>query len=222
MRVSEAAASTPSTFRPLREIVQAQLLHDIVRGKLPPGDRLNETRLAHAYGVSRGPVREALRALEGQGLVRFVANKGAVLTRLSRTDVKEIYDIRIELEGLAARHGAARISEKGITRMRRLVDRMDASTDANVRWLTLNNELHMTLYEASGNVRLCALISDQMTTLQPYTAFFLDLPGRLMDTHSDHRLLLNAVAQRDAVRSELVTEEHLRRAAAILVSMITS
>jgi len=214
------SASAPA-FRPLREIVQAQLLNDIVRGKLPPGDRLNETRLAHAYGVSRGPVREALRALEGQGLVRFVANKGAVVTRLNSTDVQEIYDIRIELEGLAARFGAARISDQGVARMRRLVERMDASTNASARWLTLNNELHMTLYQASGNARLCALIADQMTTLQPYTTFFLELPGRLMDTHSDHRLLLDAVAHHDAKRSELVTEEHLRRAAAILVSMIT-
>lgn len=218
----QSSEDAPATFRPLREIVQAQLLHDIVRGKLPPGDRLNETRLAQAYGVSRGPVREALRALEGQGLVRFVANKGAVLTRLGPTDVQDIYAIRIELEGLAARHGASRISDQGITRMRRLVDRMDASTDTSARWLTLNNKLHMTLYQASGNARLCALIADQMTTLQPYTAFYLDIPGRLMDTHSDHRLLLDAVARRDAERSELVTEEHLRRAAAILVGMITA
>ena len=186
-----------------------------------PGQKLNETHLAQAYGVSRGPVREALRALEGQGLVRFVANRGAVVSRLSRTDVQEIYQIRIELEGLAARLGAARISDKQLARMRQLVGQMDTSTADHPRWLALNNELHMTLYQASENARLCALITDQMRTLQPYMAYFLEIPGRLLDTHSDHRLLLDAVARRDADQSELVTEDHLSRAAAILVSAIT-
>jgi len=153
--------------------------------------------------------------------VRFVANRGAVVTRLSHTDVHEIYQIRIELEGLAARLGAARISDKQVARMRQLVRQMDASTADHARWLALNNELHMTLYAASENARLCALITDQMRTLQPYMAYFLEIPGRLLDTHSDHRLLLDSVARRDADQSELVTEDHLSRAAAILVSAIT-
>jgi DNA-binding GntR family transcriptional regulator len=212
---------TQATFRPLREIVQSQLLHDILSGTLAPGEKLNETHLAQTYGVSRGPVREALRALEGQGLVRFVANRGAVVSRLSRTDVQEIYQIRIELEGLAARLGATRISDERIARMRGLVRQMDASIGDTARWLALNNELHMVLYAAAGNSRLCALIGDQMRTLQPYMAYFLEIPGRLLDTHSDHRLLLEAVARHDANQSELVTEDHLSRAAAIIVGVIT-
>jgi DNA-binding GntR family transcriptional regulator len=221
MRPAPARSSPPAAFRALREIVQSQLLHDILSGSFSPGQKLNETHLARAYGVSRGPVREALRALEGQGLVRFVANRGAVISRLSRTDVQEIYQIRIELEGLAARLGATRISDKQIARMRQLVDQMDASTADSARWLTLNNQLHMALYEASENTRLCGLITDQMRTLQPYMAYFLEIPGRLLDTHSDHRLLLDAVARHDASQSELLTEDHLSRAAAILVSVIT-
>jgi len=221
MQPAPPVPNPPAPFRPLREIVQSQLLHDILSGSFSPGQKLNETHLAQAYGVSRGPVREALRALEGQGLVRFVANRGAVVTRLSRTDVHEIYQIRIELEGLAARLGAARISDKQVARMRQLVRQMDASTADHARWLALNNELHMTLYAASENARLCALITDQMRTLQPYMAYFLEIPGRLLDTHSDHRLLLDSVARRDADQSELVTEDHLSRAAAILVSAIT-
>jgi DNA-binding GntR family transcriptional regulator len=215
------SASAPAGFRPLREIVQSQLLRDILSGSLSPGQKLNETHMAQAYGVSRGPVREALRALEGQGLVRFVANRGAVVSRLSRTDVQEIYQIRIELEGLAARLGATRISDEGIDRMRQLVRQMDASTTVTARWLALNNQLHMVLYEAADNSRLCALIGDQMRTLQPYMAYFLEIPGRLLDTHSDHRLLLEAVARHDALQSELITEDHLSRAATIIVGAIT-
>jgi DNA-binding GntR family transcriptional regulator len=79
----------------------------------------------------------------------------------------------------------------------------------------------MVLYAAAGNSRLCALIGDQMRTLQPYMAYFLEIPGRLLDTHSDHRLLLEAVARHDANQSELVTEDHLSRAAAIIVGVIT-
>jgi DNA-binding GntR family transcriptional regulator len=221
MPLAPALSSPPPAFRALREIVQSQLLHDILSGSFSPGQKLNETHLAQAYGVSRGPVREALRALEGQGLVRFVANRGAVVSRLSRTDVQEIYQIRIELEGLAARLGATRISDKQIARMRQLVDEMDASTAVSARWLTLNNQLHMVLYEASENARLCALITDQMRTLQPYMAYFLEIPGRLLDTHSDHRLLVDAVARHDANQAELLTEDHLGRAAAIIVSVIT-
>ncbi len=221
MHSAPVVPSPSPAYRPLREIVQSQLLRDIVSGAFAPGLKLNETHLAQAYGVSRGPVREALRALEGQGLVRFVANRGAVVSRLSRTDVQEIYQIRIELEGLAARLGATHISDERIARMRQLVDQMDASTEVSARWLALNNQLHMTLYEAADNARLCALIADQMRTLQPYMAYFLDIPGRLLDTHSDHRLLVDAVARHDARQSELVTEDHLGRAAAIIVGVIT-
>src|SRR4029453_14375651 len=104
---------------------------------------------------------------------------------LSRTDVQEIYQIRIELEGLAARLGATRISDKQVARMRQLVRHMDASTADHARWLAPNNDLHTALHAASENARLCALITDQMRTLQPYMAYFLEIPGRLLDTRSD-------------------------------------
>src|SRR5262249_17397283 len=128
MQPAPAVPSPPATFRPLREIVQSQLLHDLLSRSFLPGQKLNETHLAQAEGVSRGPGREGLRALEGRALVRFVANRGAVVSRLSRTDVQEIYQIRIELEGLAARLGATRISDRQVARMRQLVRQMDAST----------------------------------------------------------------------------------------------
>ncbi|MDP9222386.1 MAG: GntR family transcriptional regulator [Actinomycetota bacterium] len=217
MRASLAAAE----HRPLREIARAKLFKDIVRGKFRPGEKLNETHLALSYGISRGPVREALRVLEGQGLVRFVAHKGAVVTLLSREDIREIHTIRIALEGLGARLGASNLSDKDITQMRRLVARMEESSDT-AQWLTLNNELHMTLYRASKRERLLGMIAELMNALQPYIILNLDLHGHLAELNAEHQALVRAAARRDAELCESLTMEHLRAAAELIASVVAS
>ena len=208
-------------FKTLREIVQERLLDDILNARLKPGQKLVETELAQTYEVSRGPIREAMRALEGQGYVRFFASRGAVVSSLTKAQLREVYDIRAELDGLATRLAVAVISEPELTALEGLLQEMDRSGQAGDidTWLRLNDQFHMTLYRASGSERLCGLIADLMGAIRPYVRLFLDLPGHLTDTHADHALILGAAKARDVARAELLTKEHLRRAADTLVEL---
>lgn len=207
-------------YRTLREIIQDRLTADIVHARLRPGQKLVEVELARVYGVSRGPVREALRALEGQGLVRLLSNRRAVVTRLTSDQLRELYDIRIELDGLAARLAAPALTDRDIAHLEHLLVQMDRSLGNLDAWLAFNDTFHLTLYRASGRSRLCALIEDLMAAIQPYARLYVNLPGRAMDTHADHHLLLASAKARDAMRLEAQTQEHLARAAAIIVDHV--
>jgi DNA-binding GntR family transcriptional regulator len=219
MMPSSPISGIRTEYRTLRELVQRQIRDEIVYGKFPPGTKLVETELAQLYGVSRGPIREAIRALEGQGLVRSVANKGVVVSTLSPSEIREIYDIRIELEGLAARLGASNISATRLKQMQGSLERMSEVVQNEEQWLSYNNRFHFILYEASGRKRLCVLINDLIHAVDPYIRLFLRLPGKLANTHSDHFALLDAAQRHDSIGCETITREHLRRSADIIVEL---
>ena len=204
------AATARSRYRTLHQIVLEELRDDIATGVFPPGYKLNEPELAARYGVSRGPIREALRLLEGPGLVRVVAGKGATVTRLTRDEIAEIYDIRLELEGLGARIGTRHIDDRSLRRMKTLVARMGSSLASPLTWIKLNDEFHMTLYQASGMNQLCYLIKDLTDRVLPYVHLYISGPQILEKTHPDHPLLYEAVAARNEALAEKITREHLR------------
>lgn len=208
-----------NSYRTLRELVQEALLRDIVRGNLKPGQRVVEAELEERYGVSRGPIREALRALEGQGLIQSRSNKGVFIASLSRAEIQEIYELRIELEGLAARFAATMSLTEQLAKMETLQEEMSKHIDDPHEWLTLNNEFHLTFYRASGRDRLCTYINDLMNAVEPYIHLYLDLPGQLISTHTEHGPLLAAARNGDGALCEEITQAHLRRAAEVIIEM---
>jgi DNA-binding GntR family transcriptional regulator len=208
----------PKRYRTLRELVQEQIIEDIVKGRLVPGDRIVETELSETYGVSRGPIREALRDLGGQGLVVFESNRGAYVATLTRKQIRELYEIRLELEALAARLGAATAGEDTVRKMAELLEQMHASIDEPREWLRLNNAFHLTLYEASGRSLLCTLIRDLMTKMSLYLHLHAELSGQLADIQDEHRLLVAAVQNGDPETAAEITRRHMAAA----VSLITS
>jgi DNA-binding GntR family transcriptional regulator len=209
-----------SAYKSMHQIVAEKLTDSITTGVFPPGHKFNEPELAADFGVSRGPVREALRTLEGQGLVQLIPGKGAAVTTLSRAEVGEIYYIRIELEGLAARIGTEQIGEGRLKRMARLLFKMDAAETDNLQYLKLNNQFHLTLYEASNMPRLCEMITDLMTKTLPYYGLYIS-PRALRDkTHAEHPLLYDAVVARDCVAAEKITKAHLSPGASEIVRLI--
>ena len=215
-----ADADRPLAYRTLREFVQQRLTNDLRSAFLRPGQRLIETDLAERYGVSRGPVREAIRALEGQGLVRFTSNKGAIASTLSSAQVREIYDMRIALESLAARRAALAVSPAALAHLSALLRRMDEAVDAPAVWIELNDAFHAAIYALTSLSRLRGLIADLTATIQPYALLYVELPGRLADTHADHHRILEALRDRDPARAEAVTRDHLQRAADIIVEFL--
>jgi DNA-binding GntR family transcriptional regulator len=150
--------AAPSS-RTLSDYVVDQLRQAILTDQLKPGERIVEREIAEAMETSRGPVRDALRQLENEGLVVRQAHRGTFVARLTREDAQEIYTLRVALESLAVEFVIERASSQEINRLERLVDRMqhqaqDGSTQAEAAELDL--EFHHTLVEISGHRRLLA------------------------------------------------------------------
>ncbi len=218
---SAEVSAVRGSYRTLRELAQDEIKRDILSARFRPGDRLNEAQLAIRYGISRGPIREALRALEGQGLLRFSSNRGAVVTSLSEAEIREIFDMRLALERLAAVEGVKAITGKALAEMSLLLRRMSASRDDSEQYLLLNNEFHLTLYRTSGHSRLFATIVDLMDLLQPYVRMHVSLPDKLMATDSGHGPILEAARKHDPEKCANLTVEHLKAGAAIVMDLLS-
>lgn len=197
-------------YRTLHDIVLSRMTGDIISGKLGPGEKLNEPELAAQYGVSRGPVREALKLLSGKGLVQIIPGKGARVTRLSKDEIVEIYEIRIALEGLAARLGVRHADDRTVDSMRKTLEAMRQSLHDSLKWLDLNMVFHMTLYQVGGAQRLVEMIEDLSIKTDPLVHSYLADPKLLARVHAHHPPILAAVEARDEVLAEKLTQQSLR------------
>ena len=142
----------------LTSLVQREIERRIVAGELVPGAKLNEADLAAAMGISRGPVREAFRALEQAGLVRTEKNRGVFVRQVSLEEANEIYEVRAALEGQIGKLAAKRATPPQLERLRAIVKRMQAvgrKRDPDA-YFPLNIEFHEALAEAAGNRALAA------------------------------------------------------------------
>jgi DNA-binding GntR family transcriptional regulator len=151
-RARGTSGSAPQK-RVLREEIRDKLIDDILNGRLMPGDRMIEIRIAQRFGVSQAPVREALRDLELLGFAESSAFRGTIVRRISVDDLVQIYPIRAVLEGLAAREAASRISAVGLRRLVKLLDTMrTAAARGDVRAsVDADFAFHLLIVEASGN-----------------------------------------------------------------------
>ncbi len=218
----QAAAVRPGVyegFRTIREIVQRQLTDDIHSGRLLPGEKLREADLAERYGVSRGPVREAVRALEGHGLVSVQPNRGAVVTVLSGDELEEIYDILVQLERLSLSQIALPVSRARLAPLKRSFELMDRTADAET-WLMHNDEFHLALLRLGGRERLCSLIAELLGSLRSYARVYARLEGRLAEANAEHRRVLDALAGGDRKALRALTRQHRLRAKAIIAGAL--
>ena len=213
-------AGVRDRYRTLRELAQEAIFNDIMAGRLKPGEKLIETDLVSRYKISRGPIREAMRALEGQGLLKATSNRGCVVTTLTRSEIVENYEMRIELEGLAARLATPLLSAADFDHLESVLRTMSAGGTPPDEWMGNNQEFHLSIYAASGRSRLLSLIRELMEAVHPYIKVFVTNPDRLRDTNADHGPLLAALKAGDAIEAERITQEHLRRAAQIIATFV--
>ena len=214
--------SARDSYLTLQEIVERELRDRIVSAKLLPGTRIREPDLAEQFDVSRGPVREAIRALQGEGLLYTRSGKGTYVALLSWLQLREVYDMRIWLEEPAARLGVLGITQERLDRLEYLLERMDHLVGVSKidEWLPVNDEFHTSLYEASRRERLCKVIGQLMNVTKPYARLYVDASEQLMATHASHRSLFEAVAAGEADEAAAVTVDHLEQAAdAIAMSL---
>ena len=200
-------------YSPIREEVFTMLREAILTGELRPGDRLIERELAEQLGVSRTPVREAIRKLELERLVTHIPRKGVIVSEISREDVVEIFDIRASLEGLIARQAAVRITLQGVNELQSALEPMDAAI-ANQELQRLNDlheQFNDTVYQAADSPRLLEMINSLTDYVSRFTKVGYQSPGRLRDAQNEHRELVVSIANRDEDRAEQIAKLHIQK-----------
>ena len=198
----------------LAERVYQQLKRDIHLGFLAPGSRLVERVIAREKGVSRTPVREALRRLHDDGLVEYRPGRGMVVMALSTADLMEIYALREHLEGLAVREAARRVTPQDLETLEELLSRarqaLAAGAGDEVR--TFNGEFHRFLIRLSGMRHVERLVAQLRDRIEFYRRRSLELPGRPAQSLDEHQLLLQTLRYGDPDLAEAAMRLHLRRA----------
>jgi len=203
-----------NSYKPLREIVLETLRQAITDHILKPGERLMEVQLAEELGVSRTPVREAIRQLELEGFVVMIPRKGAYVADLTNKDVAEVMEIRAALEGLAASLAAERISAEELEQLERLlVDVAEIVKTQDVKLLVeADTKFHDVIYQASRNTRLVQIVSNLREQIQRFRTTSLAYPGRMRHTLEEHKKIVDAIARGDVKRARIMAIDHIENA----------
>ena len=164
--------------RTVKSSLVDNLRDDILRGDLVPGQSIRLEEVAARFDVSTTPVREALRDLEAEGMVTIFPHRGAMVTKLSADDLRDIYDIRATLEAMATRLAVPHMTEATLSQLLSYFEQMDSHLGELVTLIKLNHAFHTTLYGASGRRHLCELTSKLRYRTQHYlVAFISDIGG---------------------------------------------
>lgn len=188
-----------------------RLLDDIRLGTLPPGARLREVELAKRLGISRTPIREAIRRLEADGLVEHLPRQGASLRRLSYAEVMELYEMRAVLEGTAARLAARAASDLELRELSEINAEMTASVEP-ADTARLNRQFHTALINAAKNRYLRRAIGAMARTLLILGPSTLFDPVRSKSAAQEHDALLEALESRDGEHAEKMMRTHIEAA----------
>jgi len=194
----------------------------ILRGTYEPGRRLSELELANQLGVSRTPVREALRALEKDGLVQRIPGRGIAVVEVTTEDVEEIYTIKSILEGAAVRLACQRVTDKDIERLHGFTREMEELAEKeDIRgYAKVSHEFHAYLIHASRSPRLSDLYTLIDTPIQRLRVYALTQPGRALTSVREHRAIIDAIARRDADQAERLVRIHVGGAGTILAKAL--
>ncbi|SHO51115.1 GntR family transcriptional regulator [Anaerocolumna xylanovorans] len=195
----------------LRGRVFTKIREDILSGKYKQNDELKETTIGQELGVSRTPVREALRQLELEGLVNIIPNKGAYVNGISEKDIHDIYIIRSYLEGLCAKWACEYITQEQIDALEEVVylSEFHAKKEHHEQIVELDNKFHQLIYEASNSKILNHILSDFHHYVQRIRKITLASDMRAANSNKEHTAILDAIRQRDGEKAEMLAHEHI-------------
>lgn len=203
------------------DLIADALRDEILRGAVAPGQALRQEELADRFGVSRLPVRDALLRLEAQGLVHVYPNRGAFVISLSADEVREVYEIRILLEGDLIERAVPRLTPDDWRRID-AANAHAARTAGGPEWVEGDWRFHRALYEPAGRPRQLAMIESLRATVARYSTAYVALPERTADWLSDHEAILEACRARAAVAARRRLEAHLHRASDTVIERLTT
>lgn len=199
--------------RSLTHVVQAELERMILSGEFAPGAKLTELALAAQLGVSRGPLREALRMLDEAGLVRTRKNHGAVVRDIPITEAVEILDLRIAMDELVGRRLALIITPVQLKEVRVLIEQMEQAVKASdaSRYHVLNQGFHDRLVELAGNAKLTAIYRKLIKELSLFQRLNVAEGGLMPASANEHRQIVKAIASGDAEAAGRAMFSHASR-----------
>jgi DNA-binding GntR family transcriptional regulator len=197
----------------LRGRVFNHIREDILSGRYLQNEELKEQAIGNELGVSRTPVREALRQLELEGLVNIIPNKGAYVTGISQKDIHDIYIIRSYLEGLCARWACDCITEQQIEQLDEIIylSQFHASKNHSEQVVELDNKFHEVIYEASNSKILEHVLSDFHHYVQRIRKITLADPKRAEHSNEEHKAILDAIKKRDGELAEKLAHDHIEK-----------
>lgn len=209
-------------YLPLRDVVFNTLREAILKGELQPGERLMELQLASKLGVSRTPIREAIRMLEQEGLAVTVPRKGAEVARMTLKDMEDVLEVRDALDELAAQMACERMTAEQLQALKdtkkefeEILESGDVKKIADV-----DVRLHDIIYEATDNARLIALLGNMREQLFRYRVECLKNPENYPALIAEHNAIVDALEARDKVKVTEAMHEHVANQAVSVKAVI--
>jgi len=196
--------------RALYEEVAERLRQQIFARQLEPGSWIDEMRLAGEFGISRTPLREALKVLATEGLVTMKVRRGAYVTEMSREDVAQVYHLLALLESDAAAQVAAHADEAQRAELAALHERLERQVRQRDAFFATNEAFHMALLRIAGNRWAQQVVTDLRKVMKLNRHHSLFKQGRLADSLAEHRALMQAIDGRDPARAAALMQAHFR------------
>lgn len=200
--------SPPLSPRPLYQEVAERLRQQIFRRELEPGSWIDEQKLTQAYGISRTPLREALKVLAVEGLVTMKVRRGAYVTEMSADDVRQIYHLLGLLESDAAAIVADQASDTQRAELQALHERLEKQVRHRDAFFAANEQFHMKLLELAGNRWTQQIVNDLRKVMKLNRHHSLFKQGRLAESLDEHRALMRAIVARDGAEARRLMHAH--------------
>jgi DNA-binding GntR family transcriptional regulator len=206
--MTSAHIETPIAPRALYQDVAERLRQQIVRRELEPGSWIDEQRLASEFGISRTPMREALKVLAAEGLVTMKVRRGAYVTEVSRDDVAQVYHLLALLESDAAGTVARRADDAQRERLRALHAQLEAACAERETFFAINERWHLALLEIAANRWSSQIVADLRKVMRLSRHHSLFKQGRVADSLAEHRAIMDAIAARDGEAATALMRRH--------------
>jgi DNA-binding GntR family transcriptional regulator len=211
-----------SDYKPLREIIFTTLREAIIMGELKPGERLMEVQLAQKMGVSRTPVREAIRKLELEGFVNMIPRKGAHVAKLSVKDIMDVLEVRASLDGLATSLAAERITENELKEMKHIQSQFDNYVEKdNLQGIIKKDvEFHDVIYKASKNDKLIQISNNLREQVYRFRVIYLKDFRSTKEVIREHMEIYQAIDNEDSDAARKAAEKHIRNQELMIIDAI--
>jgi DNA-binding GntR family transcriptional regulator len=210
-KIEEYLKINMSSYLPLRDIVFNTLRQAILKGELAPGERLMEVSLAQKLGVSRTPVREAIRKLELEGLVLMIPRRGAEVARISEKNLRDVLEVRRGLEDLAIELACARITDSQIVELKKANVNFENSLTSNdvTAIAEADERFHEIIYKAAGNEKLVLVINNIKEQMYRYRLEYIKDGTKRQKLVSEHKEIVAALERRNLQEAQELMRNHI-------------